>query len=155
MLSTRERAKARVFSFLKSERLSGKKNFDTLFKSGRAVYGSGLRLVYYFEREEIPLVLRVGFSVPRRIHRRAVRRNCIKRMMREAFRLLKKSFRGRVGAGRLDLLFIYQDTRTPVYAELSGQVTLTLEKLLRRLNENTDAGVEMQGRLLKNEKNVE
>ena len=71
----------------KKERLTGKSLVESLFKGGgsRSMSFFPLRVVYAFvEGGDVPVRLMV--SVPKRCFKRAVRRNRVKRQVREAFR---------------------------------------------------------------------
>ena len=71
----------------KKERLAGKSLVESLFKGGgsRSMSFFPLRVVYAFvEGGDVPVRLMV--SVPKRCFKRAVRRNRVKRQVREAFR---------------------------------------------------------------------
>lgn len=61
-----------------------------MFSSGKSIKQYPLILYHGLEKlpEDVPC--QVGFTVPKRIFRRAVDRNRIKRLMREAYRLNKK-----------------------------------------------------------------
>ena len=69
----------------KSQRLSGRKAIDRLFASGSGGFVYPLRYLFFAEESEVSGVA-VLVVVPKRNHKRAVRRNTLKRRMREAFR---------------------------------------------------------------------
>ncbi len=75
------------YTLKKTERLSSKKDIQELFKNGSSFY------LYPFKVVMLPNVAskvhQVLFSVPKRIFKRAVDRNLLKRRMREAYRLHK------------------------------------------------------------------
>jgi len=78
------------FLFPVSERLKSRKLIEKVFSEGRTIAVFPLRLVYV--QAQLPPgagAFQAGFSVSRRLFRSAVRRNRIKRQMREAFRLKK------------------------------------------------------------------
>ncbi|MCO6496668.1 MAG: ribonuclease P protein component [Chitinophagaceae bacterium] len=75
-----------LYTLRKSERLKGRKNIDRLFNEGFAFNEPPVRAVYLLTQNH-PAVLRTGFSVSKRKFRKAVQRNRIKRLMREAWRL--------------------------------------------------------------------
>ena len=72
------------FTLCKEERLVGRKLVETLFKGGgsRSMSYYPLRIVYCLvAREEAPV--RILVSVPKRCFKRAVKRNRVKRQVRE------------------------------------------------------------------------
>ncbi|MBD3311811.1 MAG: ribonuclease P protein component [Candidatus Magasanikbacteria bacterium] len=78
-------------------RLKHMKDFDILFKEGRFVGGSVINLKYwqikankYPRRKYLKNDLKIGFVVGLKVHKSAVKRNRVKRQMREVVRLLLK-----------------------------------------------------------------
>ena len=63
-------------------RLKKTKDFDLVFRKGKKLYSNSLTLVYLKSEE-----LKVGFVVGKK-HGKAVKRNKIKRLLRESFRSL-------------------------------------------------------------------
>lgn len=92
----------------KSETLRGRGAFDGLFASGLRANASLLRCLYTFECKP-PGTVRVGFLVPRKSGK-AVRRNRLRRLMREAYRREQDGFlRALHDAGRsVALAFIFR-----------------------------------------------
>ena len=71
--------------FPASEKLKSKILIDRLFSEGKSVKKFPLKLVYIpFPAEDMSF--KTGVSVPKRNFKRAVDRNYLKRLMREAFR---------------------------------------------------------------------
>lgn len=87
-------------TFSKSERICGEKSVSTLLAKGR--YGVEGVLRYCFVRNSVGHP-RLMVSVPKKMFKRAVKRNLLKRRLREAFRHQKGSLEG---AG-VDILLIY------------------------------------------------
>ena len=71
------------------EKLKSKKLLDALFSSGKKINGFPIKLVYKPLDFEDDCLIKVGVSVPKRNFKKAVDRNRIKRLMREAYRLNK------------------------------------------------------------------
>ncbi len=61
-------------------RLKKEKDFNKVFKNGKRIFSSGLTLIYVEEKE-----LKVGYAVGKK-HGKSVKRNRIKRILRESFR---------------------------------------------------------------------
>jgi len=73
-------------SFGRSQKLKSKKLIDTLFVEGKNLKSYPLKLVYIpINTSENP-ELKTAVSVPKKLVKTAVKRNRIKRMMREVFR---------------------------------------------------------------------
>ena len=74
----------------KEERLSWKRHIDRLFTEGRSFVAFPLRVVYLLSDEEgMPVRASFLVSVPKKRFKRAVKRNRIKRQVREAYRMHK------------------------------------------------------------------
>ena len=79
-------------TFGKQEKLKSRKLIERLFEEGKSVKKYPIRLVYLQTDHTSDLPAQVGFSVPKRHFKRAVDRNRIKRLLREAYRIQKKNF---------------------------------------------------------------
>lgn len=77
------------FKYAKKDKLKSKKLIEELFTNGKAVTAYPLRLVYLKTEFEDDTNLKTGVSVSKRLHKTAVSRNKIKRLLREAYRLNK------------------------------------------------------------------
>ena len=84
----------------KSERLCGLKAVGELFQTGKSASAGCLRCKYLLREDGE--VSRIVVSVPKRSFKRAVKRNLLKRRIRESYRRQKAL----LGPG-VDILFIY------------------------------------------------
>lgn len=89
----------------KKERLSVGTDLSRLFASGRYGITEGFRYCYRIGNE-LPFN-RIVVSVPKKRFRRAVKRNLLKRRIREAYRLNKNLLPVNAEKGGTDILFIY------------------------------------------------
>lgn len=89
----------------KKERLSVGTDLSRLFVSGRYGFTDGFRYCYRIGNE-LPFN-RIVVSVPKKCFRRAVKRNLLKRRIREAYRLNKNLLPVNAEKGGTDILFIY------------------------------------------------
>ena len=78
-----------TFNYRKKDKLKSKKLIEQLFTEGKVMTAYPLRLVYLKTDFEDNSVLKTGVSVSKRLHKTAVARNSIKRLLREAYRLNK------------------------------------------------------------------
>lgn len=124
----------------KEERLCSRKLIDSLFKGGgsRAMSGFPLRMVYAVtERHEGEPAAQILVSVPKRCFKRAVKRNRIKRLVREAYRLNKHILADALERHEpqmsATMAFIYTDSHLHDYATVESRVRNLLTRLSERL----------------------
>jgi ribonuclease P protein component len=136
--------KMNVFGFGKAEKLKHRKQIDMLFAEGRSITAAPLRVKYLFSpRTEGAAPVQAGVSASRKAFKRAVDRNRIKRLLREAYRLQKPDFVKVVAAKELHaaLFFIYTDKRIASFDVISEAMTTCLRQLqqkVTRYHENPD-----------------
>jgi len=121
-------------SFPKQEHLKSRKKIQALFQKGEAFSVFPLRLLYLKETgTAVPP--QVGFSVPSRRFKKAVDRNRIKRLLREAYRHQKQDLLLYLKNKDLSLhlFFIYTGKEIPDYPFLSKKMAVSLERLLSKL----------------------
>ncbi|RWY53723.1 ribonuclease P protein component [Mucilaginibacter gilvus] len=80
-----------MHTFKKEERLCNKKLIDGLFHSGSSFLCYPFRASWMLSGAEQQFPVQVLFAVAKKRYKRAVDRNLIKRLMREAYRLNKQS----------------------------------------------------------------
>lgn len=75
-------------SFSKAERLCNVRTISTLFSKGRTIQAPPLKVIFLFSASEKQgnSGAEILISVPKRLFRKAVDRNLLKRRMREAYR---------------------------------------------------------------------
>lgn len=95
------------FSFKKTERLRSKKLIELLFSKGESIKCYPLKVVYLPVQTQIPYPAQAGFSVGKKLFKHAVKRNLIKRRIKEAYRLNKPFFYNELGDHSLVIFFIY------------------------------------------------
>lgn len=112
----------------RDERLRSKKAITRLFGQGRGGFVYPLRYVFVGSSGEVPddEYPSVLVSVPKRNHKRANVRNLLKRRMREAYRLNKRTLPS-VGGERMPLAFLYAAAEVCDYATIDDAV----RKILR------------------------
>ena len=126
------------FSFKKGERLSGKKSITSLFKSGKSVMSYPLRILYN-HADTGQFNAQVAISVPKRLFKKAVDRNILKRRIREAYRLKKPEFYALLGEKniRLNLVIQYQHREILDYQTIQSGLQKGLKKMIRQIHKDS------------------
>ncbi|MBR4826395.1 MAG: ribonuclease P protein component [Bacteroidales bacterium] len=109
----------------KAERLSGRTAIATLMSKGKWEHTAHLRCCFLADNGLE--YSRIMVSVPKKYFKRAVKRNLLKRRLREAYRLSKDL----LGPGR-DVLFAYNSPDVLDYAAISCEVQALLDKISER-----------------------
>ena len=120
--------------FPKQERLNSQKRISFLVTRGNSLYAYPFRVLWCLEESaHHAFHMEAAFSVPKRKHNKATRRNRIKRRMKEAFRLNKESFRQSCADGKqtLSLLFIYTPRQETDYRVMEKGMQETFRQLRR------------------------
>ncbi len=76
-------------TFKKEEKLKSRNLISDLFTSGKSLSAYPLKLIYLQKEHDSPFMIQAGVTVTKRNFKKAVDRNRIKRLMREAYRLNK------------------------------------------------------------------
>lgn len=112
-------------TFKKSERLSGKKDIEELFKHGSYFYLSPLKIVSHPNTHA--QTHQVLFAVPKKNFKHAVDRNLLKRRMREAYRLHKHILITEPKV--LSIAYIYTSKQVENYQTIAEKVKESLNRL--------------------------
>ena len=119
------------FTFTKIERLCSKKAIDDLFANGKSKNQFPFKLIYKKSEFESPFPIRVMFVVPKKKHKRANKRNDIKRRMREVYRLNKHTLYEALKTQKLDLMFICLSNEELEYAAIEKSMLALIDNLIK------------------------
>ncbi len=127
-------------TFAKEERLYEKKLIDQLFKNGKSFFVFPFKVLYMPLTTDGQLLPKVLISAPKRNFKRAVDRNRIKRLMREAYRRNKSVLCGEEEGSRHQLLIglIYTAKVEMDYVEIERKIILILQQLLEKNEQVTE-----------------
>lgn len=119
------------FSFSKKEKLKSKKAIEILFKEGQKVSVFPLTLIYLKSGNKNE----VGVSVSKRYFKKAVDRNRVKRLLREAYRQNKKMLIDNNISGYA-FMILYIGKELPKFNEVNEKTSLLLKKFIDLFNES-------------------
>ena len=124
-------------TFPKKSRLKSRKKLQQLFTGGQKVVAGPIKVMFLVEDSEP--VLKCGVGLSGRYFKKAVDRNRIKRLLREAYRLQQHSIQQFcLDKDKALLLFIlYTGREIPTYQPLYENVGAALHKLLTHLHART------------------
>lgn len=122
----------RKYTLSKEERLSWKRYIDQLFAEGQSFVAFPLRVVFLPVEEEALAPVSIMVSVPKKKFKRAVKRNLIKRQVREAYRVRKYDLIGPLAEKNKKMLvaFLYIDKEIHPFADMEKAMTKAI-KILR------------------------
>jgi len=120
------------FTFDKTERLCSKKAIDELFAGGKSKTQFPVKVIYKVSVYESAFPARVVFIVPKKKHRRANKRNTVRRRLREAYRLNKHKLYSALTTQKLDLMFIYLSDEVSDYKTTETCLLSLLEHITKQ-----------------------
>jgi ribonuclease P protein component len=128
---------SKVDSFPKREHLCGEIRINKLFAEGKAFIVYPLRVVYVFRNNNEDPTAQILFSAPKKKFKRAVKRNRLKRLMRESYRLNKNSFTTVLTEKNLsiEMAVAYLSDELVGFDEMQEKMKTVLSRILSRLPE--------------------
>ena len=91
----------------KDERLSSQKVIGEMFSSGESFLSYPIKVVFQKTESTQAFPVQAAFTVSKRNFKRAVKRNLLKRRMREAYRLNKHGFYDELGTKDLHIAVMF------------------------------------------------
>ena len=126
------------YTFKKDEKLKSRKTIEQLFKDGKSFSNFPFRVLWKFN-ETSGASLQTGFAVSSKHFKKAVDRNRIKRLMREAYRLQKNDLQNQLKQQQkqLAVFFIYVGNELPEYDLIFDKTNHVLARLIKITDANT------------------
>ena len=126
------------FTLTKAERICTKKQFEVLLNSKHTYVSYPLRAIfnYHEEREDNKYNACIAVSVGKKRFKRAVKRNRVKRLVRESYRLHKPEFYKNIKGCHADILFVFIGKDIPDYAVIDHSMNILIDKICNKITRN-------------------
>ena len=131
---------AKQFTLGKNERLKSRKQIELLFSKGKKFVVAPFRIFYISTKYEVRSTsspLQFGIGVSAKNFKRAVDRNRIKRLTREAWRLQKNELIQKLATAdqQLNVFFIYTNKELPEYSLVFDKTGAAIKKLIKEIEQ--------------------
>ena len=130
------------FTLGKEERLKSRKQIEQLFDKGKSIVITPFRVYFLIDEmlnaQRSMFDVQFGVGVSARNFKKAVDRNRIKRLTREAWRLQKNEIakKAKEAQRKLNVFFIYTGKELPDFKTVKDTVAIALKKLADKIDEN-------------------
>ncbi len=132
--------------------LRGRKNIEILFQSGKGFINYPLRCVYIYsvnnETPSIDIDIKTLFIVGKRYHKRAVKRNVVRRRIKEALRLELPAFEQQLrqmGVSTITIGLLYLGKQESNYSEIDSTVKKILNNVKDYIKKNSNLSADSIG----------
>ena len=124
------------YTFKKEEKLKSRKLIDKLFQNGKRLKSFPIQLVYLQTDHTSDYLVQAGFSVSKKYFKRAVDRNKVKRLMREAYRLQKNLLLDseEKDTKKMIFMFIYIGKEIFLYEIIQKNMLYLLQEIKQKIN---------------------
>ena len=122
-------------TFKKPERISIQREIDCLFKQGDAFVSYPLRVIYLKQKPLSGATVAVLIGVPKKKVKHAVKRNRMKRLIRETYRLNKTSLiqhSQKKNSGLL-IAFLYIGNEVRLWEEMEIAMKKAIDELIEKM----------------------
>ena len=125
------------YTFKKEEKLKSRKTIEQLFKDGKSFSNFPFRVLWKFAGTSASPI-QTGFAVSSKHFKKAVYRNRIKRLMREAYRLQKNDLQNQLvlQQKKIVVFFIYVGNELPEYQFIFEKINHALATLIKSTDAN-------------------
>ena len=121
------------FKFDKHQKLKSRSAISSLFAHGKPAKGYPVQLIWEIPQDSECSGIRVGFVAPKRKFRKAVDRNRVKRLMREAYRLNRHLLTSNQDDLTLNIMVIYMPGEILSFEHVERGMAKALKRLRSKL----------------------
>lgn len=117
-------------TFSKAERLTSKILFERLVKNGNFFTVFPFKAIWLEQKEDSTFPVQLAISVSKKRFKKAIDRNRIKRLTREAYRRHKQNlYEAFEGKKKIILLLVFISSEIPEYKEVEDKIKLIIQRL--------------------------
>lgn len=126
---------AKTFTYNKKEKLKSRKQLEALFSKGKTLLHFPIKMFYLLPATPTDNVVKAGVGASSRNFKKAVQRNRIKRLLREAYRLNKQPLHQflQMHNRQLVVFLLYVDKGMPQKNVIGSKMPVALERLIKEL----------------------
>lgn len=127
----------KAFGYHKKEKLKSRTELQAIFTTGKSFSVFPIK-VFFVEKDstDTSVPVHAGVGVSSKHFKKAVDRNRIKRLLREAYRLEKQSLHEAIvtQSKTISVFFLYLEKELPDYTLVREKMKEGIEKLIKRIN---------------------
>lgn len=130
-----ENSRSGDFTFPAQEKLKSKKSIQSLFESRNYIQSSHLKVVFKINTAATEHLPKFSVSVPKRAFKKAVNRNKLKRLIREAYRLNKSPLVEycKLNSISVEMMWIYTKSEMQTFHFIEPILKTCIGKLMKYL----------------------
>lgn len=121
------------FGFPKQQRLKSKKIIERIFAEGASINAFPLKLIYLKTALPQDIPFQVATIAPKKHFKSAVKRNRIKRLLREAYRLNKPLIFNNTEV-QYALVILYLGKEMPSFSKIEAATKIVFSKFLKKIS---------------------
>ena len=126
------------FKFPKQERLKSKKRIERIFVEGKSINAFPLKLLYLKSPLPEGVPVQIAVVAPKKHFKSAVKRNRIKRLLSEAYRLNKGQYFNNMEA-QYALVILYLGREMPSYSQIESGAKSIFSKFIKKISNEKSA----------------
>jgi len=119
--------------FPKKEKLKSEILIRRVFEDGKSISSYPLKLIYLPINGHPEVKIQCGVTAPKRNFKSAVKRNRIKRLLRESYRLNKENIFNNI-EGSYAFVFLYLGKEMPEYEDVEKHMKVILKQFLIKVS---------------------
>lgn len=126
------------YFYKKADKLKSRKAIDEIFGKGKSISHFPLKIIWLTHQREA--TLQAGVGVSSRNFKKAVDRNRVKRLLREAYRLQKQVLQDHLDTNNINMsvFFLYVGKELPEYAVIYQKMGTALNHLIKCSHDNLE-----------------